>query len=525
MTESTGLPEETTSRLGPIQASIDDAALRCFGRLGAWDQAEEATGETYLNVLRAIAGKTELTDKELKDWILQLCDAVTLDVLRRRGARSDQGVFDSSRVERRSEGKVPYPHTERRGGGSVEAGLTEGSLVERLREPHKSILKMRAWCGLEWADVAETLGLNQDAVRQGFAGALKSLGDEQLAERCRNEAELEKLLSMSPENLCTDVKQLTLPEQMLEPRKRSAILERALSIARQPVGDLEFVNGPLDIFPADVSVGGKIRMGGHTRVRHGKGDRVYAGELLLTGPKTTVALRLTTGRLTIVAPASALMFGMHGSNGSGDLLTMLGGKLLSLEADERKSGQSILCLGRRHHIEHGDFGVVMRGQSVSAVEVLGGRAARFDKNGNKSASQKPYEGWIAIEYQVARHTESDREIKVPDSAKWLAPLVEKSELPKDVCQQIRRVAKKEGRSTADTAVEDGTPRPNVIPPDEKPSPREKQNRELREFLDTQAEEDEVVARKRGKKKKPVAAIVVGLVVVAAAAVAAAVLLR
>lgn len=518
------LDDETSSRLGPIQASLDRVLAACRRRLGTWELAQEAAGETFIHVLRCVSQKSGLSDADLIRWIEAVGEAASRDALRRRGAKSDEGVFDSSSVERRAAGSAPADRPDRRGAGAAREGTANMGGVEALREPHRSVLKMRAWCGMEFADIARSLGHPPDSVRQAFAAALKTLGDEELAARMRDAEKAQALAALSPAELCALSPALRIADEPVPGRLRVAVLERAVAMATNPAGILEFVNGPLDVFPADVAVGGRIRMGGESGVERIAGTAIYVGEFLMTGPKTSVALSLASGRRVVLGPSSAVMVGLRDGAGSADVLTLLAGRLVSVDVfhPARPVAQTAVFLGRQLAVQRGDFGVMLKGQAAGIVELFDADAAMV-----AGQSRKAHKGRVFIDFQVGRQADNVKKLESAETARWLATISETSGFPGELRAEVPRLMRGEARIVS--VVEDGpVPAAAATPAPKAPAhpPVVDANSELQKFLEAKGDESGRPTRASGAKKPPVAIIAaVAAVLLVGGAVAAYLLTR
>lgn len=136
-----------------------------YGLAGSHALAEDIVGDTYLRMLEHIAEFT-YTGVPFKSWLYRIAHNVAINALKRE--RRIVGVVDLERVAR------PVTDPAIRVADRVDAAEVRGAL-EHLTEEQRNVILLRFVAGQSPGEVAETLGKNENAVKQLQWRALRAL--------------------------------------------------------------------------------------------------------------------------------------------------------------------------------------------------------------------------------------------------------------------------------------------------------------------------------------------------------------
>jgi RNA polymerase sigma-70 factor (ECF subfamily) len=143
----------------------DDIAGLCHRLCGNAADAADATQEALLAVVRGLPrfdGRARFST-----WVYRVATNACLDELRRRSRRPVVGLDD-----RRAEGARALDGTTRGGadpGDAVVRRLDVDAALATLSPDHRAAVVLRDLCGLDYAEIAETLGIPAGTVRSRIA--------------------------------------------------------------------------------------------------------------------------------------------------------------------------------------------------------------------------------------------------------------------------------------------------------------------------------------------------------------------
>ena len=149
--------------LPPFQRLVDDHATELHRFLVAsvgGDDAEDCLQETYLSALRAYPGLTSA--ENLRAWLYLIAQRKATDLIRRRQRRpvSDLDAVPEARLSEPAE-QLP------------DDGLWDA--VRQLPGKQRAALVHRFVFDLAYRDVAERMGVSEEAARQNVSAGLRRL--------------------------------------------------------------------------------------------------------------------------------------------------------------------------------------------------------------------------------------------------------------------------------------------------------------------------------------------------------------
>ena len=129
------------------------------------DRVEDLAQETFLHVFRALAGFAPLGPARLSTWILTIASRRAIDELRRR-ARAGE-------VETESLGGQDAVSPERADDGARRTALAArvAAAVEALAPEYRAAFLLRAFHGLEYAEIGRALDIDLGTVKSRLARA------------------------------------------------------------------------------------------------------------------------------------------------------------------------------------------------------------------------------------------------------------------------------------------------------------------------------------------------------------------
>jgi RNA polymerase sigma factor (sigma-70 family) len=176
------------TRDAEIDAAVGDAAarwrsleacrdyLRLVARRGGWSKrsgdpnTSDLVQNTILEGWRAFARFEGRTEGQLRAWLKSILVHAFLNSRRRRGAARGErsGAADLVPGTTTSPSQAAQRSASREALDTALAGLTER---------HRSVIRLRIWDQLSFAQIGAGLGISEDAARMRFGRALASLRD------------------------------------------------------------------------------------------------------------------------------------------------------------------------------------------------------------------------------------------------------------------------------------------------------------------------------------------------------------
>jgi hypothetical protein len=190
------------------------------------------------------------------------------------------------------------------------------------------------------------------------------------------------------------------------------VATRVLKTVERAAGTIRYLSGPIDILPQDASVGGRLRLAGESGVGRYTGDRIYSGELLMTGKRSLLLVELPGGAGLWLAPSTALLWWRDRDDRLHHRVRLMAGKFLAMagrhhtrraasdqtSTDEatgatpsgRESGAAITTRwtlyypGGEFAAEDCDVQIAVRGVNASTLDVLRGEGLARNARGEKT---------------------------------------------------------------------------------------------------------------------------------------------
>jgi RNA polymerase sigma-70 factor (ECF subfamily) len=187
--------EENSRELVQRAKAGDEAAFESLVRLhekmvyhlalrmtGNPEDAGDLTQEAFISAYRALSGFKE--ESSFSTWIYRLATNACIDFLRKEKRKRGIPLVAQSEDGEQRDLEIPDP------GGNPVAELEKKELreaihrgMERLSPEHKQVLVLREISGLNYLEIAETLGLEEGTVKSRIARARLRLREILLADR------------------------------------------------------------------------------------------------------------------------------------------------------------------------------------------------------------------------------------------------------------------------------------------------------------------------------------------------------
>ena len=152
------------------EKNVYNIALRMVGDP---DDAADMTQETFIKAYRALSGFRG--DSKFSSWLYRIASNVCLDFLR---SRSRHPQVSLSTVDEDGQAPVELPDMSRNPEEQLMKKLSMEAVrrgLEQLPEQQRQILVLRELGGLSYAELAQTLGLEEGTVKSRIFRARKRL--------------------------------------------------------------------------------------------------------------------------------------------------------------------------------------------------------------------------------------------------------------------------------------------------------------------------------------------------------------
>jgi hypothetical protein len=165
------------------------------------------------------------------------------------------------------------------------------------------------------------------------------------------------------------------------------VAERILEQSSDRAGEIAFLEGSLDIFPENVSVGGHLRVAGVALVEREVGDRLFEGEMLMTGRRSALLAKLECGAEAWLASSSAAMFATTSDNPRQLLVKLMAGRAFCC-ANSPEVSVKVFAPGGEAETVGGSIQVSAMTRTASRLEVIEGVARASARAGHASVSAR-----------------------------------------------------------------------------------------------------------------------------------------
>lgn len=142
-----------------VRAHIDDVYRTALRVLGDPDLAADATQDTFLNAMQAIAGFRG--DSSVRTWLLRIAVNAARTIARRRGGRREVDLDQAGEVPGRT------PDAADRAVALDEAARVEQALA-RLPEKQRLCVSLRVHEDLSYAEIGRIVGCSEAAARVNY---------------------------------------------------------------------------------------------------------------------------------------------------------------------------------------------------------------------------------------------------------------------------------------------------------------------------------------------------------------------
>lgn len=258
------------------------------------------------------------------------------------------------------------------------------------------------------------------------------------------------------------------PEAEADSGTLHRVASRVLRTVERSAATIRYLSGPIDILPEDISVGGRLRLGGESGVERVLGDSIYSGEMLMTGKRSMMLLELPGGAGLWVAPATALLWWRDRDDRLHHRVRLLAGKFVAMAGRRHthhaagaggdgaatesgaEAGAAITTRwtlyfpGGEFAAEDCDLQVAVRGINASTIDVLRGEGLARNKRGEKMI--EPLERSV-IQALQPPSTQSRGSRSNPLG--WLAGKVKPDELGDAEARRFRSLTRTSGSLTTE----------------------------------------------------------------------------
>ncbi len=387
--------------LGLAQLAGPVAAF-CRERLGSWGLARDAAAETLITVLRRPDWPPSADPDAQREAILYLAERACLDTLRRSAFLALDRVQYEDRAEWGEEesGDEKSEGSPEQAAETAEARKSALEALEGLEEPRRSLVKMRLWNEVSFEAIAEGLAKTPDSVLSLYRSALKMIlrrtanggvsAPDTAAGRTEDKkggapASLQDCLVMEGE-LKERVGSLRIGD--LPPSALAEVARRVLEATGTSAGSITCLHGPVDVLPAFCSAANKKNLRGQPFLTHRAGDRLFGGDLVLTGKGGLALAALDHGYSACVSPGSVVLMG-HGDvdEAGSTATTVAAGAALFLPPGDTKRPLQIRFPGGQCQGLSSALQVSTRGPMTTRIEVYEGVAEAWNSEGKHVASK------------------------------------------------------------------------------------------------------------------------------------------